>query len=129
MLPHIESRKVSPHTRVDADENRPQGLGAIRDKLVPVFKSHGILKAFVFGSYARGDASRHSDLDLIVIARTAKRFFDRYDGLYLDACHAVGNIGIDLLVYTPEELSGISHRRFIQNALATGRVIYESTES
>ena len=49
-------------------------LDSLVSRLHPVFEKHHILKAIVFGSLARGDSSRHSDLDLIVIQQTDKRY-------------------------------------------------------
>ena len=57
---------------------------------------------YLFGSHARNDASRHSDVDLAIIAeRIPERFLDRlllYPGLH----HHLGT-PVDLLVYTPTE--------------------------
>lgn len=53
----------------------------------------------VFGSLARVEASRRSDLDLIVVVDTDARFLDRYDAL----------------------LAPIAHRRFIASVLRARR--------
>ncbi len=42
-------------------------LDILREKLHPLFKEHKIEKAILFGSLARNEASRHSDVDLILI--------------------------------------------------------------
>lgn len=54
-------------------------LQALAERLRPIFAEFGIQKAIVFGSLARGEASRRSDLDLIVLWETEQRFLDRYD--------------------------------------------------
>ena len=36
------------------------------NKVISILRSHGIKKILVFGSYARGEATPKSDLDLIV---------------------------------------------------------------
>jgi predicted nucleotidyltransferase len=41
-----------------------------------ILKSHGVLRASVFGSYARGDATRGSDLDLLVDYSPQVTLFD-----------------------------------------------------
>jgi len=46
----------------------------------------------VFGSYARGDADEHSDLDLLVIEREVREKADEYMRLH----RAVGSIGVDV---------------------------------
>jgi predicted nucleotidyltransferase len=38
----------------------------IREKLRPVFGSYAISRAYVFGSYSRGEATEKSDIDIIV---------------------------------------------------------------
>lgn len=58
-----------------------QLLNVIREQLTPVFRKHGVERALVFGSLARGEFSRRSDVDLILIKRTEKRFLDRYEGI------------------------------------------------
>ncbi len=50
----------------------------------PVFERHNIERAILFGSFARGRQSRRSDVDLILIQRTARRYFGRFEGLLLD---------------------------------------------
>ncbi len=70
-------------------------------------------------------ASRHSDLDLILVQKTDLRFLDRYDGLLASFSRALPEWDVDILIYTPEELAEISNRRFIQHALQEGKILYE----
>jgi predicted nucleotidyltransferase len=91
----------------------------------PVFERHNIERAILFGSFATGRQSRKSDVDLILIKSTAKRYFDRFEGLLEDLYRAIPGREIECFIYTPQELSSISHRPFIQRALGEGAVIYE----
>ncbi len=100
----------------------------LTSRLCPIFRQRRVLRAVVFGSLARGDASRCSDLDLIVVQNTRKRFLDRYEGLLREITQAVPGRDIDLLIYTPQELEQIAHRPFIAWALREGRIIYESSQ-
>jgi predicted nucleotidyltransferase len=100
-------------------------LGA---QLRPIFKKHHVLKAIVFGSLARGEASRRSDLDLIVIQSTKKRFLDRYHNFLREVVQAVPGRDVDMLIYTPQELARMAHRPFIATALQEGKIIYESKQ-
>ena len=38
----------------------------IKDILAPIFKSHNVKKAILFGSYAKGSATEYSDVDILV---------------------------------------------------------------
>ena len=98
----------------------------VRECLVPVLRRYGILKAVVFGSVARGEPSPHSDVDLILVQRTEKRFFDRYEGLDRELSKAFPYAVVEALIYTPDEMEWMQKRRFIANALREGKVIYES---
>lgn len=83
-----------------------------------------IRKVILFGSYARGDVSRRSDLDFAVIMDTDKRFFDRYD--LCGELYGLFDTGLDIFPYTEEEFSRISHRPFIKTIIKEGVVVYES---
>jgi predicted nucleotidyltransferase len=96
--------------------------------LTPLFKQYKIQKAILFGSLARGEATRRSDVDLILIQKTKKRFWDRYDGLLLDLGQAISKRAVDVLIYTPTELDQIKERTFIRQALEEGIILYESDE-
>ena len=99
-------------------------LEQIEALLFPFFESRNILKAIVFGSFARKTNTRKSDLDLIIVMNTGKRFFERYDSI-LDLYGSLKGISADVLIYTPDELKRISHRPFIRKALQEGKIIYE----
>jgi predicted nucleotidyltransferase len=104
-----------------------RSVNEIGRRLEPVLRRRGVLKAIVFGSYARGTQDRRSDLDLILVVRTEKRFFERYDeieGLY----ECLKGIPADILIYTPEELDRMADRPFIRRALEEGVVIHEQRE-
>lgn len=99
----------------------------IREALLPVFKKNNVTKVVLFGSLSRGSQTKRSDLDLMIITRTDKRFFERYD--QFEIIHDIVNDrSVDLLIYTADELSRISHRPFIKQILSEGETIYESGE-
>jgi uncharacterized protein len=101
-------------------------LENVRACLTPVFQRYGVLKAIVFGSVARGEPSPHSDVDLILIQNSTKRFLDRYEGILLELNAAIPHAAVEALIYTPEEMERMRMRRFIVTALREGKVIYES---
>jgi predicted nucleotidyltransferase len=98
----------------------------ITERTRNIFEQYGILKAILFGSFATGRQSRRSDVDLILIQKTEKNYFDRFEGILSDLYQAIRGRDIEVFIYTPEELDSIAHRKFIRRALAEGRVIHES---
>jgi predicted nucleotidyltransferase len=101
-------------------------IDLLKKKLRPLCKEHKIEKAILFGSLARNEASRHSDIDLILIKNTDLRFLDRYEGVLASFSQALPECDVDILIYTPAELAEISERNFIRQALKEGKVLYES---
>jgi predicted nucleotidyltransferase len=100
-------------------------LEEIRRRIAPHVRR--ARKVIVFGSVARGEADAGSDLDLIIVADTARPFFERFkdfSGLY-DLWPR-----LDLLVYTPEELERMAAEGnpLIQQALEEGVVLHEASE-
>jgi predicted nucleotidyltransferase len=81
-------------------------------------------QVILFGSRARGDADDDSDVDLVVVYRTDKRFLDRLEELY-----ALWNLplAVDILAYTPEEFAEMRVRSpVVADAVAYGKVILEA---
>jgi predicted nucleotidyltransferase len=91
-----------------------------------VFARYAIERDILFGSFARGRQSKRSDIDLILIQRTKKPYFERFEGILRDLHQAVSGRDIEVFIYTPDELEEMKGRKFIQNALREGRVLYES---
>ncbi|HFD39732.1 MAG TPA: nucleotidyltransferase domain-containing protein [Anaerolineae bacterium] len=81
-------------------------------------------KIILFGSYRSGQIGEWSDLDLVVIKRTQEPFLDRTRRV-LNLLKP--QVGVDVLVYTPEEFERLSQERaFIRREIvAKGKVIYE----
>lgn len=45
-------------------------------KIVSILKKNGIVKAGIFGSYARGEAKKNSDIDILIKFKGSKSLFD-----------------------------------------------------
>ena len=99
-------------------------INQISRRLKPLFEKNRVKKVILFGSVARGTQTRKSDLDLVIILETGKRFFDRYDD-FEEINDLMAGRHIDMLIYSPEEFERISHRKFIQTILSEGKIIYE----
>jgi predicted nucleotidyltransferase len=82
-------------------------------------------KVILFGSMAKGEIDDWSDIDLVIIKETPKRFLARLKEVAL-LCRAP--VGVDYLVYTPSEFEQMASegRPFIQEeVLRKGKVLYE----
>ena len=108
------------------DKKKNLALNRLKQALLPVFKNSSAQKVVLFGSMARGSQTKKSDLDLMIVAKTDKRFFERYE--QFEAIHEIiGDRAVDnMLIYTPDELFRILHRPFIKQILLEGETIYES---
>ena len=81
-------------------------------------------KIILFGSYCADQVSAWSDLDLVIIKETKIPFLDRTRQV-LELLKP--QVGVDVLVYTPQEFDQLSRGRpFVrQEIVAKGKVIYE----
>lgn len=80
-------------------------------------------RAILFGSLSRGDVGAQSDVDLILIVDSRERFSERCARFYRALAPTVG---IDLLVYTPDELTTMRSSPFLRRAINEGRTVYEA---
>ena len=71
----------------------------IRECIAPICKKYPIRKAYLFGSYARGNATEKSDVDLRIEGEI-KSFF-MLGGIYSELSDALGT-ELDLLSRLPE---------------------------
>ncbi len=57
-------------------ESKPdmEEIRRIKKIIVPVLKRNGIVKAGIFGSFARGEARKGSDIDILIKVKKAKKF-------------------------------------------------------
>lgn len=88
-------------------------------------ESYAPSKIILFGSMATEISGEDSDIDVIVIKETGKNFWERMREI---SRYCSREIGMDVLVYTPEEFEKLSQGRefFKQEVLKKGKVIYES---
>lgn len=83
-------------------------------------------KIILFGSAARGEMNRHSDVDLLIIKDGADAL-ELMGEIYMNL-DGVG-AAVDAVVVTPDDLERYrdSHAVIIKPALQEGRVVYESS--
>jgi len=109
-------------TKIASD--RATALQAELDRILPIIVSeYKPEKVIVFGSLTTGLFDEWSDIDLIIVKETDKRFFERMDEVL---SMIKPEEGLDLLVYTPAEFAElcIKRRFFRVEILTKGRIIY-----
>ena len=99
----------------------------LKRKISPIAKQYGLKAVYLFGSYARNEATDNSDVD-ILIDRTDSKIKGMFDmgGLYSDLQESIGK-SIDLV--TTQTLEQTSTRQrvpyFVENLYAERLKIYE----
>ncbi|GAB6392589.1 MAG: putative nucleotidyltransferases [Treponematales bacterium] len=71
-------------------QGTPYTLDEIKSRLAPAAKRYGVAKAYLFGSYARGEARPESDIDICIEEGRPLSLFD-LSGLYLDLEEALAH--------------------------------------
>ena len=110
--------KVSKHT--SAVDQRT--LDEIIRRIVAVAEPEKII---LFGSAARGEVDRHSDVDLLIVKDGAHR--RRLATSIYRHLRGVG-AAVDVIVVTPDDVEryGDSHALIIKPALREGKIVYEA---
>jgi predicted nucleotidyltransferase len=111
--------KVRPTGFPPVAETLPQAIKRIVVELKPE-------KIILFGSYAYGNPTPDSDVDLLVIMETKAREIDRFV--------AISNLlyprefPVDIIVKTPKEIKAEFQKSgnfFMREILTKGKVVYE----
>jgi len=73
-------------------------INSIRSKVVPTLKKNGVIRAGIFGSYARGEYKKNSDIDILIKVRGNDFSLLDLVGLKMELEKNVGK-KVDLLTY------------------------------
>ncbi len=97
-------------------------LKAITHRIVAAYDPERI---YLFGSYAKGEMTKRSDIDLIIVKRS--NLPRKIRGRDMDAVLADFAIDFDLLFVTPEELEVERNksRTLLKTVMSTARLIYQ----
>jgi len=103
--------------------NTQEIISKVTEKLREYYDPKEII---LFGSYARGNPEKGSDLDLLIIKDTDEKFRQRSLNVRRILVEENGLIGLDILVYTPDEIAkrieiGDS---FLSKILKEGVILY-----
>ena len=100
----------------------------LKKAIISSYKKLNPVKIILFGSWCKDEEDKYSDVDIIVIYETKKRFLDRLEELYLmwDI-----PIAFDILAYTSQEFDKMLKEKnpFIETINREGEVIYERIKS
>lgn len=92
-------------------------IDEIRERVAPVARKYRLRAVYLFGSYARSEATADSDVDLLVdrTGSTVKGMFDM-GSLYNELCESVGK-SIDLVTTQTLEQDSTKERvpAFVEN--------------
>jgi len=69
----------------------------IKKKIVPILRKNNVVRAGIFGSYARGEERKNSDVDILVEPTKSMSLFDLV-GIKLEIEDKLGN-KIDIVTY------------------------------
>jgi len=116
--------KTNLRSRNSLSANRRRVLQRELNRWLPLLIKH--LKPeqiLLFGSLADKRLGEWSDVDLVIIHETELPFYQRIKQA-LKLIHP--RVGVDLLIYTPEEFSSLSRERrfFREEILDKGTVLY-----
>lgn len=92
-------------------------IQSIRRRAVPILRRYGVSKAAVFGSFARGDQRKKSDIDLLIRARPTMSLLELI-GLQYDLEDQLGR-SVDVVTYRA------LHPRIRDRVLREQVLIYE----
>ena len=87
----------------------------------------GVERIYLFGSYARGTATRRSDLDLLVLWPTELPPLERL-GRVLWALRDLP-LPVEAIVLTPQEFASRRELPFLRGVMKEARLIYERGET
>lgn len=92
----------------------------IKEIVTPICKKYGVKRAYLFGSYARNEATEKSDVDIRIESGKIRGLF-QLSGFRLDLVEALGT-EVDLLSVLPDP----QFKRFRENLKRDEILLYES---
>ena len=106
-------------TRIGSIAADREWLKAVADRLR---ERYGAQRVILFGSAARGEATEHSDIDLLVISPTGEKFYERVASVLRTVRDVSHGMPLAPIVLTPEEVKARLDRgdQFVQDIVSTG---------
>lgn len=91
----------------------------IKEIITPICKQYSVKKAYLFGSYSRGEANEKSDVDIRIESDKIKSLF-QLSGFRIDLVEALG-VEVDLLSVLPDP----QYKKFRENLKRDEILLYE----
>ena len=100
-----------------------QQIQALVDEIALGYKPE---KIYLFGSYANGNPTEDSDIDLFIVKDTDTRKTERRIEVR-KSFSKYPSVGLDVIVYTPKELKNVANDvvNIALEAIKTGKLLYE----
>ena len=86
----------------------------IKENLKETFKKYNLTKVYIFGSYARGEATENSDIDLIIVGGNIKGMF------------AFSKFALELVSVLKKEFDIINEKTYTDNIENDSELIKKS---
>lgn len=97
-------------------------MNQVVKNIINQLKPYNPDKIILFGSYAYGQPTEDSDVDLVVIKKTTLPFLERQKRVHL---LLKTTTAVDVFVLTPKEFKKAKlDNLFIKEATETGRIVY-----
>ena len=78
--------------------NKKTKIEQIKSKIIKILKKNNVVRAGIFGSYARGEEKKNSDIDILIEIKTKK--FSLLDLVHLEfELEKILKRKVDLLTY------------------------------
>ena len=97
----------------------------LQRRVAPVARKHCIRRIFIFGSYARGEATEDSDVDILVDKEGVQAKGLQWGGIYSDFTEALGK-DVDMLTSYVLDAPGTHplNRQLVSQIRKEMRVLY-----
>jgi len=103
------------------DRKRKNVLRSELNRIMPVVKEkYKPEKVILFGSFASGNVSETSDIDLLILKKSRKRYLDRIDE-FLKIVRP--KVSMDIFILTPQEAR--RKNPYLAEIFQKGKVLYE----